>query len=101
VIVCDWPIARELTQLANTPMVDSMGAGCQAELPIISICMMWVKGGEAVCTVLDKQKWLFFLNACFCSKSPEMEFYKISHLKNRSNSKFGAWDLKIPLIDSC
>jgi len=24
VTVCDWPIARELTQLANTPMVDSI-----------------------------------------------------------------------------
>jgi hypothetical protein len=27
VTVCDWPIARELTQLANTPMVDSNDPG--------------------------------------------------------------------------
>jgi hypothetical protein len=25
-----------------------MGAGCQAEPPIISICMVWVKGGKAM-----------------------------------------------------
>ena len=25
-----------------------MGAGCQVELPIVSICTMWMKGGEAV-----------------------------------------------------
>jgi hypothetical protein len=28
-----------------------MGAGCQAELPIISICTMRMEGGEAVCIV--------------------------------------------------
>jgi hypothetical protein len=28
-----------------------MGMGCQAELPIISICMVWVKMGEVVCIV--------------------------------------------------
>jgi len=28
-----------------------MGAGCQAELPIVSICMMWMKGGEMVCII--------------------------------------------------
>jgi hypothetical protein len=28
-----------------------MGVGCQAELPIVSICMMRMKGGEAVCII--------------------------------------------------
>jgi hypothetical protein len=28
-----------------------MGAGCQVELPIISICTIWTEEGEAVCIV--------------------------------------------------
>jgi len=28
-----------------------MRAGCQAELPIISICTIWTKGGKVVCII--------------------------------------------------
>jgi hypothetical protein len=28
-----------------------MGVGCQVELPIVSICTMWMKGGETVCII--------------------------------------------------
>jgi hypothetical protein len=28
-----------------------MGMGCQAELPIISICMMWMEKGETMCII--------------------------------------------------
>jgi hypothetical protein len=28
-----------------------MGAGCQAELPIISICSMWMERGETMCII--------------------------------------------------
>ena len=34
--VCDWPIARELTQLADTPMVDSIGLGDANKLGHVS-----------------------------------------------------------------
>jgi hypothetical protein len=36
--------------LESMPM-GHMRAGCQAELPIVSVCMVWTEAGKSVCII--------------------------------------------------